>query len=164
MFLCLNTGGRTENNAVMHEKSLALLFASHEYCKSRGSSPQTVPSSSPKGTRPVWPNFPTNNRVNPHSWQQITDQPHDTKQYAKQSKTRKQNKTRIHTCVHTKKYQPKQPYTKKARATYGMLARTSTTSLACAQFPKLSLMRLVTGFKPVVRTNQREIWCHPAWH
>ena len=30
---------------------------------SRGTSPQTVPSSSTKGTRPVWPNFPTNNRA-----------------------------------------------------------------------------------------------------
>jgi len=30
---------------------------------SRGTSPQTVPSSSTKGTRPVCPNFPTNNRV-----------------------------------------------------------------------------------------------------
>jgi len=40
---------------------------------SRGSSQQTVPSSSTKGTRPVWPNFPTNNRVHPHS-PVITDQ------------------------------------------------------------------------------------------
>jgi len=38
---------------------------------SRGTSPQTVQSSSAKGTRP---NFPTNNRVHPHSWQQITHQ------------------------------------------------------------------------------------------
>jgi len=26
-----------------------------------------------RGTRPVWPNFPNNNRGHPHSWQQITD-------------------------------------------------------------------------------------------
>ena len=40
---------------------------------SRGTSQQMVPGSSTKGTRPVWPNFPNNNRGHPHSWQQITD-------------------------------------------------------------------------------------------
>jgi len=62
VFLCLNTGGQTDDNAVMHEKTHAV-FASNEYFKSisRGTSPQTVLSSSPKVTRPVWPNFPTNN-------------------------------------------------------------------------------------------------------
>jgi len=39
-----------------------------------------------------------------------------------------QIKTRIHTCAHTQKY--------KACATHVMLARASTTSLACAQSPK----------------------------
>ena len=33
---------------------------------SRGTSPQTVPHSSTKGTRPVWPNFPTNSLVHAH--------------------------------------------------------------------------------------------------
>ena len=33
---------------------------------SRGTSPQTVPNSSTKGTRPVWPNFPTNSLVHAH--------------------------------------------------------------------------------------------------
>jgi len=33
---------------------------------SRGTSPQTVPNSSTKGTRPVWPNFPTNGLVHAH--------------------------------------------------------------------------------------------------
>jgi len=76
-----NTAGRTEDNAVMYEKTHAVLFASNEYRRSisRGTCQQTVPSSSTKGTRPVWPNFPTNNQVHPHSWQQITDQPHDMK-------------------------------------------------------------------------------------
>ena len=57
---------------------------------SGGTVPQTVPGSSAKGTRPVWPNFTTNNRVHPLSWQQITDQLHDMKQ----------KKTQIHTCAH----------------------------------------------------------------
>jgi len=120
---------------------------------SRGTSPQTVPSSSTKGTRPVWPNFQTNNRVHPHSPQQITDPPHDTEQI----------KTRIHTCAHRQKY--------KARATHVMLARASTTSLACAQSPKpLSDAQVVqtqvvdqkrttgTGMNNP-RATRREIWC-----
>jgi len=32
--LCLNTGGRTEDHAVKHEKTHAVLFASDEYFKS----------------------------------------------------------------------------------------------------------------------------------
>jgi len=40
-----------------------------------------------------------------------------------------QIKTRIRTCAHTQKY--------KVWATHVMLARASTTSLACAQAPKL---------------------------
>ena len=85
---------------------------------SRGTFPQTVPSSSTNGTRPVWPNFSTTNWVHPHSWQQITDQPHDTERI----------KTRIHTCAHTQKYE--------ARATHVMLAQASTTALACTQSSK----------------------------
>jgi len=92
---------------------------------SRGTSSQTVPSSSTKSTKPVWPNLPTNDRVHPHSWQQITDQPHRTKQ----------SKTWIHTCAHTQMYKTKHTYTNKARATHVMLARASTTSLACAETP-----------------------------
>jgi len=61
---------------------------------SRGTSPQTVPSSSTKGTRPVWPNFPTNNWAHPHSWQQITDQPYDTEQI----------KTQLHTDTSMRTY------------------------------------------------------------
>jgi len=41
---------------------------------SRRTFQQTAPSSSTKDTRPVWPNFPTNNQIHPHSWQQIINQ------------------------------------------------------------------------------------------
>ena len=42
-----------------------LLQTSTSNPHSRGTSPQPVPSSSTKGTRPVWPNFPTNNQTRP---------------------------------------------------------------------------------------------------
>jgi len=76
---------------------------------SRGTSPQTVPSSSTKGTRPVWPNFPTNNRAHPHSWQQITDQSHDTEQI----------KTQLHTDTYMRTYTKVQNKPKQLGKTQG---------------------------------------------
>jgi len=101
---------------------------------SRGTSSQTVPSSSPKGTRarPVWPVCLTNNRAHPHSWQQITDQPHDTKQI----KTQLHTNTYWHAHIHKSTEKTQTVKKHKARATHVMLARASTTSLACAQSPQ----------------------------
>ena len=80
------------------------------------------------------------------------------------------------------------PYTSKARASYVMFARASTTSLACSQSPKLCLMRKLNlldglqlqspdmplrGVSMILRRNlilhttratRREIWCCPARH
>jgi len=75
MFMCLNTGAE---QLYMRKHTVCCSLqtsTSNPYSKrtSQQTSQQTVPSSSTKGTRPVYSYFPTNNREHPHSWQQITD-------------------------------------------------------------------------------------------
>jgi len=69
---------------------------------SRGTSPQTVPNSSTKGTRPVWPNFPTNSLVHAHWFLGSRSQTNLT--ILNKDHNTEQIKTRIHTCAHTQKY------------------------------------------------------------
>jgi len=146
-----------------------LLQTSTENPYSRGTSPQTVPSSSTKGTRPVWPNFPTNNRAHPHSWQQITDQPHDTGQI----------KTQVHTDTYMRTYTKVQ---NKPKQNTRPAQHVSCSPWQVLHFwrahspPNSSLMRgqiqtqvvdqkrtAGTGMNNP-RATRREIWCYPARH
>jgi len=93
---------------------------------SRGTSPQTVPNSSTKGTRPLWSNFPTNSLV--HAYWFLGSRSQTNLTILNKDHNTEQIKSRIHTCAHTQKY--------KDWVTHVMLARASTTSLACTQAPK----------------------------
>ena len=86
---------------------------------SRGTSPQTVPNSSTKGTRPVWPNFPTNSLVHAHWFLGSRSQTNLT--ILNKDHNTEQIKTRIHTCALTQKY--------KAWVTHVMLARSNSEVL-----------------------------------
>jgi len=107
-----NIGVRSEDNTVIHEKTHTVLFASNEYANpySRGTSPQTVPNSSTKGTRPMWPNFPTNSPVHAHWFLGSRSQTNLT--ILKKDHNTEQIKTRIHTCAHTPKHKTKLKQTK----------------------------------------------------
>jgi len=82
---------------------------------SRGTSPQTAPNSSTRGTRPLWLNFPTNSRVHAHWFLGSRSQTNLT--ILNKGHNTEQIKTRIHTCAHTPKC--------KAWVTHVMLARSN---------------------------------------
>ena len=86
---------------------------------SKGISPQTLPNSSTKGTRPLWPNFPTNSLVHAHWFLGSRSQTNLT--ILNKDHNAEQIKTRIHTCALTQKY--------KAWVTHVMLARSNSEVL-----------------------------------
>ena len=141
---------------------------------SRRTSPLTVPNSATKGTRPMWPNFPTNSRVQAHWFLGSRSQTNLTIMNKS-----KHNYTLIHTCAHTQKYRtnlnktqgprnicharPGKYYISGVRTVPQTLSDAQVDSNAerCARTRRIGKQDDQLNN---LRATRREIWCHPARH